>query len=126
MVTMKQVKVASLCHVPALLLWMRERRKNLTRVHASNCYVDSFLKSSHEDAHLYFPFSSKPRRLGETMSDEWTEGSTDGRMAIIQMDYILVLTHSWSRALLEKLPIVQLLENFLAFYGTRRFITAFT
>jgi hypothetical protein len=36
------------------------------------------------------------------------------------------LTHSWSRALLEKLPIVQLLKNFSAFYGTRRFITAFT
>jgi hypothetical protein len=36
------------------------------------------------------------------------------------------LTHSWSRALLEKPPIVQLLENFPAFYGTRRFITAFT
>jgi predicted transcriptional regulator len=36
------------------------------------------------------------------------------------------LTHSWSQALLEKLPIVQLLENFPAFYGTRRFITAFT
>jgi hypothetical protein len=36
------------------------------------------------------------------------------------------LTHSWSWALLEKLPIVQLLKNFPAFYGTRRFITAFT
>jgi hypothetical protein len=35
-------------------------------------------------------------------------------------------THSWSWALLEKLPVVQLLENFPAFYGTRRFITAFT
>jgi hypothetical protein len=34
--------------------------------------------------------------------------------------------HSWSRALLEKPPIVQLLENFPAFYGTRRFITTFT
>jgi hypothetical protein len=33
---------------------------------------------------------------------------------------------SWSRALLEKPPVVQLLENFPAFYGTRRFITAFT
>jgi hypothetical protein len=29
-------------------------------------------------------------------------------------------------ALLEKLPIVQPLENFPAFFGTRRFITAFT
>jgi hypothetical protein len=36
------------------------------------------------------------------------------------------LTHSWSWALLEKLPIVQLLKNFPAFYWTRRFITAFT
>jgi hypothetical protein len=35
-------------------------------------------------------------------------------------------THSWSSALLEKLPIVQPLENFPAFYGTRRFTTAFT
>jgi hypothetical protein len=36
------------------------------------------------------------------------------------------LTHSWSWALLEKLPIVQPLKNFPAFYGTRRFITTFT
>jgi hypothetical protein len=33
---------------------------------------------------------------------------------------------SWSWALLEKLPVVQLLQNFPAFYGTRRFITVFT
>jgi hypothetical protein len=36
------------------------------------------------------------------------------------------LTHSWSWALLENLSIVQLLKNFPAFYGTRRFITVFT
>jgi hypothetical protein len=36
------------------------------------------------------------------------------------------LTHSWSWALLKKLPIVLPLKNFPAFYGTRRFITAFT
>jgi hypothetical protein len=36
------------------------------------------------------------------------------------------ITHSWRWALLEKLPIVQLLKNFRAFYGTRRFITVFT
>jgi hypothetical protein len=34
--------------------------------------------------------------------------------------------HSWSWALLEKPPVVQLLKNFPAFYGTRRFITVFT
>jgi hypothetical protein len=36
------------------------------------------------------------------------------------------LTHSWSWALLEKLPIVQILKNFPAFYGTRKFNTVFT
>jgi hypothetical protein len=36
------------------------------------------------------------------------------------------LTHSWSWALLEKLPIVQLLKKFPAFYRNRRFITVFT
>jgi hypothetical protein len=39
---------------------------------------------------------------------------------------ILVLTYSWSCALLEEPPILQLLKNFPAFYGTRRFITVFT
>jgi hypothetical protein len=36
------------------------------------------------------------------------------------------LTHSWSWALLEKPPIVQLLKDFPAFYESRRFITVFT
>jgi hypothetical protein len=36
------------------------------------------------------------------------------------------LTHSWSWALLEKLPLVQPLKKFPAFYGTRRFIIVFT
>jgi hypothetical protein len=36
------------------------------------------------------------------------------------------LTHSWSWALVEKLPIVQPFKNSPAFYETRRFITAFT
>jgi hypothetical protein len=36
------------------------------------------------------------------------------------------LTHSWSWALLEKLSIVQLLKNFPAFYGIRRFLTMLT
>jgi hypothetical protein len=32
----------------------------------------------------------------------------------------------WSWALFEKPPILKLLKNFAAFYGTRRFITVFT
>jgi hypothetical protein len=35
-------------------------------------------------------------------------------------------TTPWSRGLLEKLTVSQLVKNFPAFYGTRRFITAFT
>jgi hypothetical protein len=37
-----------------------------------------------------------------------------------------ILTYLWSWALPEKLPIVQPLKKFSAFYGTRRFITMFT
>jgi hypothetical protein len=46
--------------------------------------------------------------------------------AISHFYNIFSLTHSWTWALLEKLPIVQLLKNFPAYYGTRRFITVFT
>jgi hypothetical protein len=38
--------------------------------------------------------------------------------------YLHVLT-PWSRVLLEKLTVLQLVKKFPAFYGTRRFITAF-
>jgi len=33
---------------------------------------------------------------------------------------------SWSRVLLEKLSVFQLVKKFLTYYGTRSFITAFT
>jgi hypothetical protein len=36
------------------------------------------------------------------------------------------LINPWSRTLLEKLAGYQVVKKFLAFYGTRRFITAFT
>jgi hypothetical protein len=38
----------------------------------------------------------------------------------------ILITHSWSQDLLEKPPVVQLLKNFPAFFGNRRFITMFT
>jgi hypothetical protein len=37
-----------------------------------------------------------------------------------------LLSYSWSWALLEELPILQLLKNFPEFYGTWRFVTVFT
>jgi hypothetical protein len=52
------------------------------------------------------------------------------RDAIYELTYLkYLLTYlltPWSRALLEKLTGFQLLKKFHAFYGTRRFITAFT
>jgi hypothetical protein len=43
------------------------------------------------------------------------------------LTYLLTyLLTPWSRALLEKLTGFQIVEKFPAFYGTRRFITAFT
>jgi len=41
--------------------------------------------------------------------------------------YLLTyLLNPWSRVLLDKLADFQLVKKFPAFYGTRRFITAFT
>jgi signal peptidase I len=39
---------------------------------------------------------------------------------------MMPLLNSWSRVLLEKLNYFQLVKELLAFYGTRKFITAFT
>jgi hypothetical protein len=47
-------------------------------------------------------------------------------LASIRAKMELNTHNSWSRALLEKLPTVQPLKKFSAFYGTRRFITVFT
>ena len=45
---------------------------------------------------------------------------------LITTSVILLILHtSWSRLLLEKLPDLQLVKIFPAFYGNRRFITAF-
>jgi len=38
----------------------------------------------------------------------------------------VILLTPWSRVLLEKLTVTQLVKKFSAFYGTRRFITVFT
>jgi hypothetical protein len=40
--------------------------------------------------------------------------------------HLLYLITPWSRVLLEKLNGLQVVKKFPAFYGTQRFITAFT
>ena len=50
------------------------------------------------------------------------------RMPFLGHFIVIVLTYltPWCRVLLEKLTGLQLVKKFPAFYGTRRFITAFT
>jgi hypothetical protein len=56
------------------------------------------------------------------MSDRKQGGVAEIRVIII----IIIIITPWSRGLLEKLTVSQLVKKFPAFYGTRRFITAFT
>jgi hypothetical protein len=60
-------------------------------------------------------------RMTERISNSWIGGPKIYKSSInIQNTYL----RSWD--LLEKLPIVQPLKNFPAFYVTRRFVTVFT
>jgi hypothetical protein len=51
-------------------------------------------------------------------------GLTGVKYSISSLSVIIITP--WSRGLLEKLTVSQLVKKFPAFYGTRRFITAFT
>ena len=49
------------------------------------------------------------------------------RLPTYVLTYLLTYLHTpWSRVLLEKIKVSRLVKKFPAFYGTRRFITAFT
>jgi len=53
----------------------------------------------------------------------------DIKLRVIHVTDFVYLTYfltPWSRVLLEKLTGSQLVKKFPTFYGTRRFITAFT
>jgi len=67
------------------------------------------------------------------VSSQFLEFKTSDRVYLLTylLIYLLrtVLTNSltaWSRVLLDKYTVSQLFKEFPAFYGTRRFITAFT
>ena len=50
----------------------------------------------------------------------------DRHSRVVIYHHIICLLTPWCRVLLEKLAGFQLVKKFPAFYGTRRFITAFT
>jgi hypothetical protein len=56
----------------------------------------------------------------------WPMSGLNFTFLALMAHYRCFLTYSWCWALLEKLPIVQPLKNFPTFYGTRKFITAYT
>src|SRR5215470_9658254 len=47
-------------------------------------------------------------------------------LLLIIIIIIIIIITPWSRDLLEKVTVSQLVKKFPPFYGTRRFITAFT
>jgi hypothetical protein len=59
----------------------------------------------------------------EDKEEKIKEGRMEGNNHTYLIAYLLT---PWSRVLLEKLTGSQLVKKFPAFYGTRRFITAFT
>jgi hypothetical protein len=67
--------------------------------------------------------TSSTRSGGEKNPDLTANGKLPLGQECIITHYLLT---PWSRALLEKLTDFQLVKKFPAFYGTRRFITAFT
>ena len=54
-----------------------------------------------------------------------TNNRTPSMFIIQESPLLSYLLTPWNRVLLEKLPGFKLVKRFPAFYGTRRFITAF-
>ena len=68
--------------------------------------------------------AQKDRSLGVQCA--WVEWIQLNKSRVQQSVVNTYLHTPWSRVLLEKLTCLQLVKKFPAFYGTRRFITAFT
>jgi hypothetical protein len=78
-------------------------------------------KSATWDRRLYFPSE------GRHVVDFFTRKIRRLRPGSNPRSYLLTcLLTLWSRFLNEKLAVCQLVKKFPAFYGTRKFITAFT
>jgi hypothetical protein len=50
-------------------------------------------------------------------------GSSGNEISFLKFAYLII---PWSRVLLEKLSVFQLVKKFPAIFGTRKFITAIT
>jgi hypothetical protein len=87
----------------------------------SGCIAPPFLTTALERDQLHAPTAVTP---GNTRQYQlyWRLGGPQSKSGRYRgKKYFLLFTLFWRGALLEKLPIVQLLKNFPAFYGTRTF-----
>ena len=55
-----------------------------------------------------------------------TKIATSNSDIVILLTYLLTYITPWGRDLLEKLTVLKLVKKFPAFYGNKRFVTAFT
>ena len=98
--------------------------RRLLETEGSDVFINSTSVSSTisgADVDVVFFVNSSYNASGEGMVDF---GETEFGKCLSSLDsYLLV---PWSRVLLEKLTVPQLVKNFPAFYRTRKFITVFT
>jgi hypothetical protein len=84
-------------------------------------FID-FLRTATE---IPWPITSYPKCVLEILNLQKVARRSRQIAVDVQQSFHYFLT-PWSRTLLEKLTGFQLVKKFSAFYGTRRFITAFT
>jgi hypothetical protein len=84
-------------------------------------YIQYVFKYSHKDGTLHIKDNTYQAELQQTIFEEprqWHE--------IISSAKFTYLRTPWRGVIFEKLTGCQLVKQFPAFYGTRKFITAFT
>jgi hypothetical protein len=84
---------------------------------------NSFKRRIYHSDTLLYPQSTFPSSIPTVRSTESQQMAAAIIAPLVRYANQLTL---WSWALLERPPVVKPLDSFPAFYGTRRFITAFT
>jgi hypothetical protein len=87
----------------------------ITTVITFTCYLYWF---------FYFCAPLHPALPNQTHTDLWSSSASSLLWVYLTRGVSITISMNW--ALLQKLPVVQLLKNFLTFHRTWRFITVFT
>jgi hypothetical protein len=90
-----------------------------------DCTIIYILKSTISVIATLVSFHTHSFRLWLNSQNFALHNRRTQRITSYMPNYTYLLT-PWSRVLLKKLTVLQLVKKFPAFYGTRRFLTAFT